>query len=387
MVHLPRHPLREITFGEEHPMVAAAQSKLGRNDKCWCGSERKYKDCHLHRASEKPLKFGQAKKKSVAKLWARKTCMHPEASPSNCSGPAIGSHSIHRKGVLAKIVDEKNHLIHFDARSGQTPEPQRIGWKKASVFPGFCSTHDSSTFGPIETQPFTGSEEQCFLLGYRAACSEIYRKTGLIDSLEDQRSWIDRGKTLEEQISIQASYAKNIEGHKKSLEESLALQAIFNEALQTGDLSKFASRAYFFDGSVSLVSTSCFQCEWDFAGNQLVDLWDLELDADLLCHAMVDTENGGAIVFTWLRDAKSAQDLVDSFDAIEDSGKGDCFVQYCILNCENTYFSSEWWNSLPSSRQATFKRYAKALSYDGGAITPSRPLSVDWKFTSCVSYP
>jgi len=29
------------------PSYTRAQSKLGRNDPCWCGSGRKYKHCHL----------------------------------------------------------------------------------------------------------------------------------------------------------------------------------------------------------------------------------------------------------------------------------------------------------------------------------------------------
>lgn len=41
----PDHPLLTILQGLQAPK----RTDLGRNDRCWCGSGRKYKVCHLHR--------------------------------------------------------------------------------------------------------------------------------------------------------------------------------------------------------------------------------------------------------------------------------------------------------------------------------------------------
>lgn len=31
---------------------------LGRNDRCWCGSGKKYKHCHLQEDEKKPKNYG-----------------------------------------------------------------------------------------------------------------------------------------------------------------------------------------------------------------------------------------------------------------------------------------------------------------------------------------
>jgi hypothetical protein len=41
----PGHPLLTLLHG----LQPQKRTDLGRNDKCWCGSGRKYKACHLHR--------------------------------------------------------------------------------------------------------------------------------------------------------------------------------------------------------------------------------------------------------------------------------------------------------------------------------------------------
>ncbi|MGI6207815.1 MAG: SEC-C metal-binding domain-containing protein, partial [Anaerolineae bacterium] len=35
--------------GARTPARASAQSKVGRNDPCWCGSGKKYKHCHMRK--------------------------------------------------------------------------------------------------------------------------------------------------------------------------------------------------------------------------------------------------------------------------------------------------------------------------------------------------
>ena|ERR1700679_3536983 len=81
-----------------------------------------------------------------------------------------------------------------------------------------------------------------------------------------------------------------------------------------------------------------------------------------------------------LADERSPQSIVSSFDDIQNKDKGDVFVQYSFLNCENTYFSRKWWDNLGPSQQEQLKKYAVATYYDGGAFVPSQPRLVDWQF-------
>lgn len=307
--------------------------------------------------------------------------MHPLASPSTCRGKVIDAHTIQRKGPLKAIVDSSGHVMHFEANNeGGLPEATPISWRKASVFPGYCSFHDSILFSPIETAAFSGDHKQCVLHAFRNICNEYYRKQALIDSLEFQRDVIDRGLDADRQIDTQLSIAGNIKGQKKSVEEMRGLRDIFEDAIRLDRFDKFNSACYFFTGRLDVVSSSIFHCEFDFAGKKLVDMWDLTEDAELLSHTIVNTEDGGAIVFVWLKSDQHPERVVESFNRLADDEKGDIFVQYCFVNCENTFFSEEWWNKLGEEQKIQIRRYANALFYDGGAYTANAIRLVNWEF-------
>ena len=112
----------------------------------------------------------------------------------------------------------------------------------------------------------------------------------------------------------------------------------------------------------------------------MIHLWDLSLDAQLLSHSVLNTDSGGAIIFTWLADEEAPAKVVRSFEAIADTDKGDVFVQYCFLHCENTYFSRSWWDSLESTLKNQLKQYAKAFYYEGGAFVANKTKLVNWRF-------
>ncbi len=108
-------------------------------------------------------------------------------------------------------------------------------------------------------------------------------------------------------------------------------------------------------------------------------MWDLSLDADMLSHTVVDTDEGGAIIFVWLKGAKDANTVIDSFDSLPDDEKYDIFIQYCFINCENTFFSEQWWNGLSQEQQSLIQQYANTLYYEGGKYSANKKKLVDWE--------
>ncbi len=381
MIKLPPYPFKVTEVDETHPFIANALKDRKHYEPCWCGSGKKYKKCHRLREQEKPYTLGELLKLQRKVFWRNRGCMHPLASPGSCTGNVIDSHTIQRKGPLERIVDQTGHVMHFEPNSnnGQV-SAERIGWRKASIFPGYCSGHDSSLFKPIEQAEFTGEHSHCVLHAFRNVCNELYRKQALIESLEFQRTCIDRGVGLDRQINMQLSCTKSIEGQKKSLEELNCIRSKFESAIIQGQFDTFESKCYFFKGDLNVVSSSAFQCEFDFAGNKLIDMWDLSLDAEMLAHSIINTRTGGAIVFTWLKDEKTPGTVVASFDDMPNDEKGDVFVQYCFVNCENTFFSEQWWNSLSQEQQSLIQGYANTLYYEGGEFTASQNRLVNWAF-------
>ena len=154
----------------------------------------------------------------------------------------------------------------------------------------------------------------------------------------------------------------------------------FEDVVARRQYDRFHSKCYFFKGKLCVTSAGALHVEFDFKGDRLIDMWDLALDAEMLSHSIMATDDGGAIMFTWLADEKLPAAVVSSFDEVASSDKGDIFVQYCFLNCENTYFSKVWWEGLGSSRQEQLKRYAAALHYEGGPYVANNERLVDWSF-------
>lgn len=381
MIKLPLHSFKLTGADENHPFIVNALRERKHFEPCWCGSGKKYKKCHRSRHQEKPYTLGQIQNLQQKVFWRKRGCMHPLASPDICSRNVIDSHTIQRKGPLERIVDKTGHVMHFEANANNgEAEESRIGWRKASIFPGYCSRHDSSLFDPIENGGFSGEHWHCVLHAFRNICNEFYRKQALIESLEFQRSTIDRGFDLDRQINAQLSYSKSIEGQRKSLEESKNLRDKFETAIIQENYEEFESKCYFFQGRLDVVSSSVFQCEFDFVGNKLIDMWDLSLNAEMLSHSIVNTDDGYAIIFVWLRNEQNPSAVVASFDNLPDDEKGDIFIQYCFVNCENTFFSEEWWENLSQSQKTLITRYANTLYYEGGKFDANKNRLVNWVF-------
>jgi len=309
--------------------------------------------------------------------------MHPSVSPDVCREKIIDSHTIQRKGPLAKIIDSSKHVYHLDRNyKTNTLEMQSLGWRKASTFPGFCSFHDTDLFKDLETEKCTGTKKQCVLQSFRTVCSELYKKRALIESLKHQRRTIDAGRDLHRQIEIQLSIRANIEGNKKSIEELEHLQSCFYHAIISESWGSFDSEVYFFEGELDLISTAVMQIDYDFEEKQYVDLFDLEQDAESITYSILDTESGGAIVFCWPKETEYLKCFVESFDRVRDENKSDIFVQYCFLSSENTFFSKIWWDKLsPEQHRQIFALY-QCTFYNGGSFEPSELPLVGWKFES-----
>jgi len=381
MIKLPAQQFKVTAVDENDPFVANALSDRKHFEPCWCGSGKKYKKCHRLRENEKPYTLGKLQNLQRKVFWRKRGCMHPLASPTSCSGKVIDAHTIQRKGPLERIVDETGHVMHFEftLNDGEL-NASKIGWRKASVFPGYCTGHDSSLFDPIEKGEFSGQHWHCVLQAFRSICNESYKKRALVEALEFQRAFIDRGFDLDSQINTQLSYTKNIEGQKKSLEELENLRAKFESAIIQRKFDVFESKYYVFQGDLDVVSTSVFQCEFDFAGNKLIDMWDLSLDAEMLSHSIMNTADGGAIIFVWLKDEHCPSTVVASFDNLPDDEKGDIFVQYCFVNCENNFFAEKWWENLSQKEQTLIKRYVNTLYYEGGKFAANKNKLVNWAF-------
>jgi hypothetical protein len=320
----------------------------GRNEPCWCGSGRKYKKCHRIRAAESTLPH-EALFKKMQVAWAQKRCMHPQAAIGVCD-QIVSAHTIQRSRVLQKIADSSNHVrtlhpLKPDFSTGRL-QIRKVGWRDASTFTGFCGKHDSSTFKALEETDFTGSPEQCFLIGYRAVCHEVYQKTGVIRSYPVMRNLADRGLPPDEQRRVQELFAVENAGARKGLEDFQRLKSVMDQPLLSRDYSGWSRVVIRFRGELCVASTGAVSPNRDIRGNQLQVLHDPHSEIQELPFGIVTTHDGGAAVFCWRASEPIPGLFVKSLLAKKRERLPHLLVQFIFAYIENTYFSETWWDSL-----------------------------------------
>lgn len=326
-----------------------------RNDPCWCGSGKKYKKCHLNRAQQK-LENPHDIFKKINMFNRKLVCLHPDA-PDKCSQKIIRAHTIQRGSSLSRIA-ENGHVLGFSvdlrtlARTNGKIGVERIGINKASTFSGFCSFHDKVTFAPVEDEPFTATDEQCFLLGYRAMCRELHQKQTAIEALSYIRT-LDRGRAEDEQIAYQRMQDKIECGQSAGYRDLLDRKLDFDRILQFEAFSDISYYVIFISNAPDVLASFGSTVQFDFQGKTLQNLSDVNKLLDSLYLSSIATENGGAIVLAW-RDTHSnaCSRFVQSLSAMDDRDIPDAMVRFIFEHSENTFFRPSWWYSLDIHHQS-----------------------------------
>lgn len=332
-----------------------------RNSLCWCGSGRKYKHCHRMRAQEQPLPLGALSHK-LKKERPLSTCLHPEASANTC-GKIINAHTLQRSGVLHSIIDDQNHVLSFypmERDDDNLPRLQRVGWKRASVFTGFCQRHDDVTFAALEKMPFRGTKEQCFLAGYRALCHEVYQKSRTVMHIPLLRDNLDRGRDEIEQWRIQHRIGLQAAGVEAGRTDALVRKQAADEMLLSRNYDEWDYCTIFFAGEVSIASTGAPTPTYDLDRNRLQDLVREPLIQPLFC-TVLTAESGGAVSFSWPKDSHAAHHFLESLFRKPETAIPNIIAQFIFAHIENTFFSKKWWEGL-TDHQREYMRYLMGIS-------------------------
>lgn len=312
---------------------------------------------------------------NLKSAWAKGTCLHPLA-PNNCTGNPINSHTIQRSRVLEAIAVDGHVLkIQLDAaallkagHSGQHDlisvlksinafEPQRLGIRDASVFPGFCGKHDHDTFAPIEEHELIFNDEQCFLLTYRPACMELWA----------QRS---KEKTLSTALNQEGSseYLETISADTAiALDEHFQRKAALDVILQSRTFDETHALVLQLDASPGVATAGVFPPEVDFADHQLQNIDDSDTPLQYVSYSIIPATNGGHVVIGWHGQSVIAEQFINSLLSLDPSEWSDAILRVAFKSLENTYFSSGWWAGL-TDRQ---KNWVGWRAITGGLLNNS----------------
>jgi hypothetical protein len=325
--------------------------KIGVNDLCLCGSGNKYKKCGL---------IGKCRKferweidKEIKETFDKKYCSVPKNLKVECRD-IIKAHTISRSQNLQKIA--KNQHVYSIAptflkidRNEGILKPELIGINKASTFTGFCSYHDSALFAPLEIKPFTGSEEQCFLLAYRTIAREYYTKTSSVYHISQKNC---QGVTPRLQPFIE-DYAKDFELGRVSGEKKISqTQQEYDQILNSKNYSNLKTFIFFFSKIPSVMCSGAIFPECDFQGQKLFDLSDLSNNTDILAFSSIATDNGGAVVFCWIQKHNDyCEKFISSLMQIPPQDVTSAIIKFIFEFCENICFSPLWWDTLCDNKK------------------------------------
>ena len=327
--------------------------KLGRNKPCWCGSGKKYKKCHLGREQQEPINKGIIHKQ-LNGFYSQKYCSVPSSMNAECSGKIIKAHSISKSSSLKEIANNGHVLttfkgaINFD--NGFKISPKKIGIQKASTFTGFCAHHDKTLFQSIEDKDFVISEENCFLIAYRAISREIFvkeRASGTFDLLKD----LDKGKGLEQQLSMQSEHKRLTENNDLSTSDLKYIKSKLDVMLNENEQGQLNHVVFTLSEPPKVMTSAAVGPTFDFQGGEIQSI---SQDPNII---------PGYICLSWIKEHNTvASNFVDSLKKTGSIGAS--LLAFIFTSIENNYLSEGWWSSLRSSQ----KDYLMSL-YSQGIMT------------------
>lgn len=277
-------------------------------------------------------------------------CLHPN-SGSECQGSIIKAHTIQRNGGLSAIA--KDGLVYSGIADNDVIKTgemfmKPVGISKASTFTGFCGFHDRTTFLNLEKKPFIGDQEQCFLVMYRALCRELYMKSANIENF---------GNLLNRAVRANNAILKDmmtgaITGANAAIKELQFYKRIYDQMLIDGNYSSVCYYVVFLDSMPDILCTGGFQPQWDFSGQRIQDLAEMNYLLKHITFSIIASDTGGVIIFTWADENNdSAPSLVRSFDLLSSEEKINASIRLAFEYVENTFASPIWWDSLENDQQ------------------------------------
>ncbi len=345
--------------------------KIGRNEKCWCGSGKKFKRCHNGREYGTPVSKGEAISHSQ-KNALRKCCYVPADLKHECSKKIINAHTVSKSSSLKETADQSNHVLGLKINLANIIKnegkliPERIGINQASTFKGFCSTHDKSLFSCIEDREFVGDDEQCLALMYRSVAKELYAKEGGLNISEFVKKG-DKGKNVLDQMFIQNFAINHQKGTNAALAELSELKSELDDQLLGKSVGNLSHLIIDSTSPMPVAVSSIVSPINDFNGNLIQDLSDLSIVAEHLVFNSFSSDGKGYVVFSWSKNSTKVLSFINSLLALEPNKIFSALIRFFFGVAENTFTSPVWWSGISDEQ----KDKIKSLIMSG--VNPFKP--------------
>jgi hypothetical protein len=283
-------------------------------------------------------------------------CQFEDAEGNRCEELAIASHTVQRSRALRDLAQD-GHVLHIDFNGFRSESEgqvrfERIGVRKASVFPGFCSTHDHDLFKDVESGAGTLSERERSLVSYRSICHELYKKELLISAFSN----LELRRAAEMNGSLYFIDA-HLEGCRRARSDLLRSKATHLAFLNKGQ-GNFKSVLFVIDGALPFAFSTAFAPEYDLHGEDILPPEQKEWGSVSCVSGQL--KGSSVLMFCGFDDVKHhlVSQFLASLSILSTMRVGGFAFHIGIEFAENLFFKPSWVNSLlPEIKDQLVKRF------------------------------
>ena len=339
------------------PADLRPQRTMQRNHPCWCGSGKKWKQCHRDRESQQPVELGERLSR-LYREFQKGYCSHPQVGPEDCRHRIIRAHTVQLRGGLAAIA-ENGHVISAKTGSQDLSRnhgafvPREVGVRSASTFMGFCDTHDNSMFKPVEAHTVRLTPESCFLFGFRAISYELFSKRAALRSVNITRE-LDRGKPFWCQCELQQQMHAYEEGTKRGVADCERWKKQYDTIYIKKRFEEYRCVGVTYSSVLPVVGCGAFIPEYDFAGNPLQMVSHGDAPHEHVGLNLTVLNGRSVLVIGWTEGREGPAALLGrSFGDVPDEEKANVAIQLATEHIENIYMRPSWWRGLSDAVRNT----------------------------------
>jgi len=339
--------------------------KIGRNDRCWCGSGEKFKNCHWQREFQpsRPSGYYDNRFHQIEQQTRYCSC---DFDSANCSKEIVRAHSISKSVSLSEIADDGQvEFLEIDSSKYESSDYvkfKRRGVRLASTVQAFCSHHDNALFYQLDRLDAANKQLFYWQLFYRAVCFECYRKVVAVAHSTASRD-IDRGLPVTHQPFVQDFMSRQKLGHSAGLTELQNVKRMLERQFQAGSYSEqLRFLSFEIREKLPVVAVGVFQPDISIDGRILQTVNQMTLadgrvvpsHLDPLCMSIISHRNGTMLSFCASHEHGKSLDFMRSFlhgyRSLVDN-----FVGLAVLKMENVYFDPKFVSTLSAEGRLKFK--------------------------------
>lgn len=282
-----------------------------------------------------------------------KICWHPEASSTTCKVDEHGkiivsaAHSIQNNGVLSKVADN-GYVMSYALDKGEFDGVE--GHKNhASIFWGFCNTHDA-IFSPIETRPYTGTDEQHFLFAYRGFVVAAHKKI-------EVSNWIEFGEQADNDLAED--------------------KKIFDAAILSQDYSIVKTEVFELNAFYPIAVSSSFYLDFDFEGNPIPHSEDR---MENIFVTLLPADNKTYFLLSYFEQDEKLYGNLGNQLRKRDNLKSD-ITMLIAAHTENVHFNPTYYKTFIKKHEKNLEKIFIQSQMDHATIDEDDNVNVNFSFT------